>query len=165
MWITTTQGFYSAVEHREDPEKIMVRVRVKADLTALKRQIPDLKPYRVKRSDYPWRAVISRQAWVEAVALLAEDVDYDNFKHAVKARQGARRAGVYMRVWAALLDLEPRRRWPKVRVPKQLEWEPPMETRCKECSTFLLAGEHETGLCSWCDPASPEYRSIMERPV
>ena len=35
MWLITTQGFYSAVEHREDPERLIVRARTREDIEAL----------------------------------------------------------------------------------------------------------------------------------
>ena len=36
MWIFTTQGFYSAVEHREDPDRLIVRARTREDIEALR---------------------------------------------------------------------------------------------------------------------------------
>jgi len=106
MWVTTTQGFYSAVAHRTKPGVLLIRCRVKGDLDALKRQIPSLKPFRDGTADYPWRAEVSQADWMMAVARLAGEVDYDNFKNEVTRRQGKRRAGVYMRVWSALTQLE-----------------------------------------------------------
>lgn len=42
MWVFSTQGFYSAVQHRGDPEKVIVRGRTLRDIEALKAQIPTL---------------------------------------------------------------------------------------------------------------------------
>ncbi len=61
MWIFSTQGFYSAVEHREDPERIIVRCRTREDLEALREQIPGLEPFEDPAADYRWRAIVSRQ--------------------------------------------------------------------------------------------------------
>lgn len=106
MWLATTQGFYSVVE---DPHSdlLVVRCRVKKDLMALKAQIPELKPIHGAGTDYAWRAFVPRERWAEAARELSEAIDYGNFKDAVKERQGDRRASVYMRVWAALLTLQP----------------------------------------------------------
>lgn len=106
MWIVTTQGFYSVVEDPKRPDTLVIRCRVKRDLVALKEQIPELRPIHGAGTDYAWRAFVPRQRWVEAATALSEDIDYGNFKDAVKARQGAKRASAYMRVWVALLDLQ-----------------------------------------------------------
>jgi hypothetical protein len=36
MWLVTTQGFYSVVAHRGDPDRVLVRARVREDLEALR---------------------------------------------------------------------------------------------------------------------------------
>jgi hypothetical protein len=122
MWVITTEGFYSAVEHRDDANLIMVRARVKADLDRLKRRTGlGFKIKRTAVADYPYRATMSRADWAEACAILAADVDYDNFKDAVKERRGWERANVYMRVWSALHSIQSvRQRWPKL--PRRRSW-------------------------------------------
>lgn len=129
MWTATTRGFFSAVQHRDDPSLLVVRTRDHADAatlrdwyaawqadmakieTALKGQpvalegpTPTITSYEV--SDYPWRVIMPRSAWGAFLAESVEDLDYGNFKDAVKATQGADRAAVYANVWAALLRLE-----------------------------------------------------------
>ena len=106
MWLVTTQGFYSVVAHREDPDTLIVRGRSRDDLEALREQVPDLEPFEDPSADYRHRAYVSRAEWLAAVAQLTCDVDYDNFKNAVAARQGAARAKVYGSVWADLLSLQ-----------------------------------------------------------
>lgn len=106
MWLTTTQGFYSAVAHRDDPGKLVVRARTREDIEALATQIPDLDPFEDPAADYRWRAVVSRGDWQLAVADLAAAIDYPNFKNAVAERQGSERAGIYGRVWSVLLALQ-----------------------------------------------------------
>jgi hypothetical protein len=51
---------------------------------------------------------VKREDWVEAAADLASQIDYDNFKNAVAARQGHERAGVYSKVWSVLYGLQER---------------------------------------------------------
>ena len=106
MWLITTQGFYSAVEHREDPERLIVRARTREDIEALRAQIPTLEPFEDPTADYRHRAIVSRDEWIAALALLAAKIDYDNFKNAVAERQGHERAGVYHDVWNRLLRLQ-----------------------------------------------------------
>lgn len=110
MWVMTPRGFYSAVQKREDREDKMVTVRArnKGDIDRLADLI-DAKPYRQKGySDYPWRLRCKREAWMAAVAVMAGEVDYSNFKSEVQRVQGKARADVYHRVWSVLLSLEQR---------------------------------------------------------
>ena len=44
MWLFTTQGFYSVVAHRRDPDRLLVRARAREDLEALRDQIPVNRP-------------------------------------------------------------------------------------------------------------------------
>jgi hypothetical protein len=106
MWLFTTQGFYSVVAHRRDPDKLIVRARAREDLEALRRQIPELRVFSDRGADYRWRTVVTRAEWVAAVAQLAEELDYDNFKRGVASRQGHERERVYHRVWTALRVLQ-----------------------------------------------------------
>jgi len=109
MWLFTTQGFYSAVAHRNDASKVIVRARVREDLEALRDQIPDLRIFEDEDADYRYRAVVDHEQWVAAVAILAAAIDYDNFKAAVAERQGPERERAYMRVWAEMLGLQEER--------------------------------------------------------
>lgn len=106
MWLFTTQGFYSVVAHREDPDALIVRGRSRDDLEALRQQIPDLEPFEDPAADYRHRAYVSRAEWLAAVAQLTCEVDYDNFKSAVAERQGQERARVYGRIWGELRELQ-----------------------------------------------------------
>ena|SRR5581483_10783196 len=106
MWLFTTQGFYSVVAHRRDPDRLLVRARAREDLEALRDQIPNLRISSDRTADYRWRAVVTRGEWIAAVAQLATEIDYDNFKSAVAARQGAKRERLYARVWAEMRKLQ-----------------------------------------------------------
>lgn len=113
MWVITTRGFFSAVEKPEDRADGMltVRARNKADIYALAQIIPGAEPYRLDSfTDYEWRLRCTAGEWATALARLALEIDYSNFKTAVGARQGKKRAGIYSRVWSALLSLEDRGR-------------------------------------------------------
>ena len=102
MWIFTKHGFFSAVcarqgdgGHQEpvDAERIMVRARVRRHLEALKEQFPDLldecEIQASTRTDYAYRLFVPKPAWVQVLAGLAEETDYDNFKSEVAHHQGA----------------------------------------------------------------------------
>ncbi len=106
MWLLTTQGFYSVVEDRGSPDHVLVRARAREDLEALQVQVPDLSIWEDSAADYRFRARLSRVEWIQAVAQMAAAVDYDNFKNAVRDRQGSARAQLYSTVWAALRALQ-----------------------------------------------------------
>ena len=104
MWIFTKHGFFSAVCARQgegkhgqpvDPDRIMVRARVRGHLEALKKRFPDLlRECEVQEStgtDYAYRLFAQKSAWTRVLAGLAEETDYDNFKSEVARHQG--RAG------------------------------------------------------------------------
>lgn len=106
MWILTTRGFLSVVAHREEPGCVLVRARRREDLEALREQLPDLELREDRAADYRWRTTLTRESWAAALARLAGQIDYDNFKSAVARRQGAERAAPYGRVWAELRSLQ-----------------------------------------------------------
>lgn len=130
MWVMTTDGYYSAVEHREFKGCVMVRARARIDLEALAALVaerdwdcgypasPDIVDTPAPPADYPCRMVLPKSTWARYLAYSAQRIDYDNFKDAVKARQSAERAAIYGQVWWALQDLTPARRVPDVDCPK-----------------------------------------------
>ena len=106
MWILTTQGFYSVVAHRDDPDELLVRARTREDIEALREQIPGIEPFEDRTADYRHRAVVSRADWTAAFAQLVVDIDYDNFKNAVAERQSPERAALYGVLWGELRRLQ-----------------------------------------------------------
>lgn len=115
MWVMHPDGgFYSAVESKDDPNVLVVRTRARKDAKALAKLVPSgPKVIAGGGTDYPYRLRLTRAEWAAALVQLSERIDYGNFKDAVKDRQGEHRAGVYSRIWGALLALErerPRRR-------------------------------------------------------
>lgn len=101
VWIFTKHGFFSAVCARKghggqgqpvDPDRIMVRARLRTHLKALKERFPDvLGEYEIQGSagtDYAFRLFVPKAVWVQVLAGLAEETDYDNFKSVVASHQG-----------------------------------------------------------------------------
>ena len=101
MWIFTKHGFFSAVCARQgngkhgqpvDPDRIMVRARVRGHLDALKKRFTDLlgecEIQESAGTDYAFRLFVQKSAWTQVVAELAEETDYDNFKSEVARHQG-----------------------------------------------------------------------------
>ncbi len=101
MWIFTTRGFYSAVQHKQHPDLIVVRARCEEDIRALHDIVPTATdPVEWAGTDYQWRITCTRDEWHTAMMYLAMDVDYTNFKNAVKSKK---HSNAYMGVWSMLL--------------------------------------------------------------
>ena len=101
MWIFTKHGFFSAVcarqgkgEHHQpiDPTRMMVRARVRSHLVALKNQFAELlgecEIQDTGVTDYAHRLFVDKAIWIQVLAGLADETDYDNFKSKVAEHQG-----------------------------------------------------------------------------
>jgi len=106
MWLFTKHGFFSAVCARQgngkhdqpiDPDRIMVRARLRAHLQALKERFADLLGACVIQessgTDYAYRLFVPKPVWMQVLAALAEETDYDNFKSEVARHQETTGAG------------------------------------------------------------------------
>ena len=102
----TTIGFYSVVEDRERDGHVLVRARDPDDIDRLAARLGGVEVVATPARDYAYRVSVPRSAWATEFAALAGEIDYGNFKSAVGARQGTRRAGVYGVVWETLLSLQ-----------------------------------------------------------
>lgn len=105
MWVITTRGFYSVVAHADDPTKVSC-AHAREDLVALSDLVSNVRIVETPSADYRWRANVDRTAWVDAVARIAEEIDYPNFKSAVAERQGWERAEPLNDVWTTLRRLQ-----------------------------------------------------------
>jgi hypothetical protein len=122
MWVFTKHGFFSAVCARQgsgkhgqpvDPDRIMVRARLRSHLKALQERFPDhLGDCDIQESagtDYAFRLFVQKSAWVRVLAGLAEETDYDNFKGEVARHQG-KAGAAYERslhdVWSVMHKLQ-----------------------------------------------------------
>ena len=109
MWIFIRQGFFSVVEDSQDPNRLVVRARVAADLNALRADVPDLSRTTATPSrDYPYRAFCPREAFAGGIAKIAMEIDYRNFKSEVMRIHGPPREHLYEEVWAIMRQAETR---------------------------------------------------------
>lgn len=117
MWIFTTDGFYSTVQHKDNPDLVMVRSRSRDDLERLiealpivmGRSEPEILEY--VGSDYAYRIFIPRDYWIAYVASAAGHLNYTNFKAEVQWRGETRgdervklRLRAYHDIWARLVQ-------------------------------------------------------------
>ncbi len=120
MWLFTQHGFFSVVcarqgdgshAHPVDPNRVMVRARLRVHLEALKARFPQefdgCEIETAERTDYAHRVFLPKKTWANVIAALAEETDYDNFKSTVRRHQGA---SDYERslhkVWELMLGLQ-----------------------------------------------------------
>ena len=122
MWIFSKYGFYSAVcarrgegEHHQpvDRDRMMVRGRVRSHMEALKVRFPALlAPCEIvdtDSTDYAFRLFVDKPVWVQVLAALADETDYDNFKSEV-ARHIGKPGAAYEHslhdVWSVMYRLQ-----------------------------------------------------------
>ena len=122
MWIFTKYGFFSAVCARQgngrygqavDPSRVMVRARTRKHLESLKARFPaligDCDVREFPRSDYAYRLFVDKSTWSELLSLLADELDYDNFKSEVARHQdvaGAAYEHALHKVWEVMYRLQ-----------------------------------------------------------
>jgi hypothetical protein len=122
MWVFTKYGFYSVVCARQgdgrhgqpvDFSRLMVRARLRGHLDALKARFPELigecEIQEFAGSDYACRIFVEKARWSRLMALLADDIDYDNFKSEVARHEGARGAAyehALHDVWSVMYRLQ-----------------------------------------------------------
>lgn len=101
MWLFCKSGFFSAVQHFENPGKIHVRARFEGDLERLC-AAHDVTPSVsvTPQNDYRFRMDFDRETWAKIVSEEALEIDYPNFKNAV--HDGTQRDHAYMNCWAAM---------------------------------------------------------------
>ena len=109
LWIFTGFGFFSVIEHRDDPKLLYVRARVKGDLEMLQKKcLPNLGDIveTPTKADYPYRALAWRTEFAEAMSKAVLDINYPNFKSGITKTQGYARHDLYMKVWSVMKSAE-----------------------------------------------------------
>jgi len=88
MWIFTSRGFVSAVQHRDDPDCIIVRARTRAHLEAFlgPHLVPANRITEDMEADYRWRATVTRRTFELCLSAEASAIDYPNFKDSITER-------------------------------------------------------------------------------
>ena len=107
MWVFTRDGFFSAVQHFEQPDTSLVRGRVQSDVKALC-EIMNTELVENVEADYRYRTIVSRQAWSDYLQQAVRELDYPNFKNAMHGVfEDAGRDQALMDVWSAMQRLQP----------------------------------------------------------
>lgn len=106
MWLTTTEGFISMVEDRNDPAMLQVRARTPEDITA---NFPEADVLTMPGADYRYRARVNRQDVADRLAAAVMAIDYDShFKDVALERSPAngQRYAAYYGTWSAMARMQ-----------------------------------------------------------
>lgn len=179
MWTMTSNAFTSAVAHRDDTTKLMVRARdyesarnlmleLNEALNETKYSEDDI--FTEAKSDYKWRIVVDRTDYAMYVAYeVINYVNYDNFKNAATKARGKEYHDALMRVWVAMHAL--------TRAEEKLEdvidgpdTDDEVTELHPEDDDYVLYDEAESefdgysqqDLLDWNDPTSEEYLDVNE---
>lgn len=116
MWLFTKLGFFSVVKHREKAATLIVRARARTDIIALRQFYEEVAPIDpneclirfTPEADYPYRMEVDCSYFESTMLELVSAIDYVNFKASLphKTPEDAKRAEIYMQVWALLRRLE-----------------------------------------------------------
>ncbi|MDD4931635.1 MAG: hypothetical protein PHG66_05850 [Candidatus Colwellbacteria bacterium] len=100
MWVFTKEGFFSAVQHRNDPTKVVVRTRFADDLYKVFPGLSNQIKY-TPEADYPYRITLPKSTWALYLDTRAYDIDYTNFKASLTDDA---RHDCYLKIWRVLRD-------------------------------------------------------------
>lgn len=115
MWVFTTRGFFSIVEHKKDPNLVVIRARVRRDIEVIKMLFEELGLkasgiLEILDSDYRYRIFANRIDWVSVMTQLITDMGYTNFKNAVYETDSLeirdKRHAAYLNIWAIMHELQ-----------------------------------------------------------
>jgi hypothetical protein len=105
MWIFTETGFVSAVQHRDNPEYLMVRARDRESLESLAAML-SIEIKSTPNADYPYRLVATKE---DVKSWMNDSIDflgYSNFKNQVAITRGKEYAYTLGSVWSTMHDVE-----------------------------------------------------------
>ena len=81
MWIFNKDGFFSAVEHRDNPDQLMVRARCREDIEQLANKL-DAEVVHTPNADYAYRVTLQKSVFADYMRDAVMDLNYPNFKDA-----------------------------------------------------------------------------------
>lgn len=115
MWVFLKDAFLTVVENQSKdapPNTVIVRARVKSDMeTFIKRYVPPslgqtLEIVFHQNYDYPYRVIMTKMDYGQALAQAAQDIDYRKYKDSAREHLGSARFSLYSRIWSLLIGME-----------------------------------------------------------
>jgi hypothetical protein len=102
VWLMLNDSFLSFVSKDCKPSEVLVRARRPRDIQTV---FPNAKVTEYDKSDYQFRAVVTRDDVKAALAGEVDRIVYPNFKDSVK---DAKLHNAYMDVWTTMSKLQPK---------------------------------------------------------
>lgn len=100
MWIFTKDGYIDIKQHKDDPDKLLVRARVKGDLEKI---FPGCVVVEGGGVDYRFRTTLPRYTVAGYIIREIADMDYiEGFK----TKADSKRIPFYLRIWETLCDMQ-----------------------------------------------------------
>lgn len=117
MWVFTSGGFVSAVQHRDNEDLVMVRARDRQSLETMLEgveltgaadgEVFDRPEIVSVPGDYRWRVTVSKATFVLFLQFeVLNYLNYDNFKDALSASRGKIYHDAAMGVWVKMLAVD-----------------------------------------------------------
>lgn len=103
MWVFLNNAMVSIVAHRQRPDDLLVRARIRGDL---QRVFPGHRVTRTPDADYLYRCVVSRTEVAQVLADLAAGINYPNFKGSVPYTEPPQRKRAYSQAWDAMMGAQ-----------------------------------------------------------
>ena len=145
MWVFTSNGFISAVRHREQPDSLMIRARDQDHLKAL---FPGEAISQTENADYRYRITISQAAFSQFMLSQIENLQYDNFKNSIADHQYH---DACSRVWGVMHSTQEGSYYPVDYLTQELPWddEDEQKEKCETCD-WGSAAIRTDGDITWC---------------
>jgi len=100
MWIASTDGFVSIVQHRDLSDTLIVRARVKKDLLGL---FAEERIVETPKADYRFRVLVPKREMAEMLASKIMDISYPNFKNEIAEVELQRdKLSAYHDIWSVM---------------------------------------------------------------
>jgi len=113
LWLFTAKGMFSVVEHKDDPNTMVVRARIENDIKNIQQMFVDQgyeKPeiLQMSHSDYKFRIFVNRKEWINVMTRLMADLNYTNFKNAAAKEDDFERlrSQAYTSIWFIMAECQ-----------------------------------------------------------
>ncbi len=101
MWICLNKAFYSIVQDKMNPARLLVRARRKNDIPKC---FPNAQVIADAGTDYKYRAFIPREQVAEAITKEILGISYSNFKRTTELDSELHSA--YLNIWRIMFKLQ-----------------------------------------------------------
>lgn len=110
MWIFTTDGFFSVVQHKDDSNILQIRGRVRADLENLAGKVgyDSDDVFEIDGADYLYRLNLPRGTFAGYMLEAVDDITYTTDVKGTLSKDDKPRKRALMSIWRAMSKLQPR---------------------------------------------------------